>query len=299
MPVLQNCFGLALPPFAMSPPPRLASRGSNSETVLQTLVLGTSSQSSAPIPLGSPFSHQPPWTAPGQCIALVNLPRPLPLRGYRRAAMPSDFATHFPLLPCASGRSALLCLTGASLRYDGTGRLTCRMVPCVAPSLASFHLLWDLTTSGHSSDPLLPRDLFYMSSNSRRRASSRPRAYPRCRCKSEARRPLAWQDGSREMETGRNRLLTMPRAPRILVHGSLMPRKEQSLSLLLCPQAVGHIPPCLVVVGDGICHGGRPRTTDCEVLATGSPAQTAAPSAGQAAILLGLGSRALIAPVLF
>lgn len=68
----------------------------------------------------------------------------------------------FPVLPWASGRSALLCLTGASLRYDGTGRLTCRMVPCVAPSLANIYLLWDLTTSGHVSDRLLPRDLFIL-----------------------------------------------------------------------------------------------------------------------------------------
>lgn len=216
---------------------RLASRGSNSETALPTLVLGTSSKSSAPLPLGSPFSHQTPWTAPGQCIALVNLPRPLPLRGYRRAAMPSDFATHFPLShavlvgrPCFASR-------GASLRYDGTGRLTCRMVPCVAPSLASFYLLWDSTTSGHVSDRLLPRDFYTVCLQTPVVGQTPvpghiPAAAASPRHDVRMARGVA-VDGDRP-----NRLITMPPAPRMLPHRSLMPRKEQSLSLLLCPQAV-------------------------------------------------------------
>lgn len=151
----------------------------------------------------------------------------------------------FPVLPCGSGRSALLCLPGASLRYDGTGRLTCRMAPCVAPSLASFYLLWDLTTSGHISDRLWPRDLFICLQ------TPVPGHIPAAAAsqRHDVRMAIGVAvDGDRP-----NRLITMPRAPRMLVNRSLMPRKEQNLSLLLCPPAVGQarqppsIPPILSI----------------------------------------------------
>lgn len=233
--------------FAISPPQSLASRGSNSETVLcpQNTDSRDQLQSSAPLRLGSPFSHQLPWTAPGQCIALVNLPRPLPLRGLQKGRDALGLCNSFPVLPCGSGRSALLCLPGASLRYDGTGRLTCRMAPCVAPSLASFYLLWDLTTSGHISDRLWPRDLFICLQTPVPGHIPAAAASPRHDVRMA--RGVA-VDGDRP-----NRLITMPRAPRILVNRSLMPRKEQNLSLLLCPPAVGQarqppsIPPILSI----------------------------------------------------
>lgn len=325
----QNSFGLTLPHFALSPPQRLASRGSNSETALPTLVLGTNSESSAPLPLGSPFSHQTPWTAPGQCIALVNLPRPLPLRGYRRAAMPRTLQLiSRPPMGFWSVGLALPYGSVSSLRRHGSfdlphGALCCSQSRQYLPSLG-------LDDQRPRLRPVAaPRPLYTVCLQTPVVGQTPvpghiPAAAASPRHDVRMARGVA-VDGDRPI-----RLITMPRAPRMLLHRSLMPGKEQSLSLLLCPQAVpwtstgtavkkyhypvdtillfgitapvnsnlffragwpapsqiqrnqrqeprkaplfsmdafhtpslktvvGHIPPCLVVVGDGICHA---RTT--------------------------------------
>lgn len=170
--------------FAISPPQSLASRGSNSETVLcpQNTDSRDQLQSSAPLRLGSPFSHQLLWTAPGQCIALVNLPRPLPLRGCRRPRCPRtlQLISRSPMRFWSVGL-ALPPGSVSSLRRHGSfglphGALRCSQSRQFLPSLG----LDDQRP--HLRPVVAPRPL-YMSSN------SRPRAHPRCRCKYEARRP--------------------------------------------------------------------------------------------------------------
>lgn len=96
--------------------------------------------------------------------------------------MPSDFATHFPFShavlvgrPCFASRERLFVTTHGSFDLPH-GALRCSQSRQFLPSLG----LDDQRP--HLRPVVAPRPL-YMSSN------SRPRAHPRCRCKSEARRP--------------------------------------------------------------------------------------------------------------
>jgi hypothetical protein len=138
-------------------------------------------------------------------------------------------------------RSALLCLTGASLRYHSMGRLACRMEPCVASVLPISIILWDLTSSGHYSDRLLPRDLFISL-----QTPARPRHIPAAAA--SPRHDVRMARGVAVDGDSRIRLITMPRAPRMLVHGaecwvatwSVMPSKESGPAFC-APKLAGQV----------------------------------------------------------